>query len=195
LIDNDHLGFLGADLDYSAALSLGLTSYVSASRSVPGFACCRVPEPRYALSQLVLGWERDDRPTLQAQLGPRGVASLNELLATQTWAALRRALWSSTSHPNPSLGFRFLTAERWSEPEETLDQRTQDRRWAPTLAEFPARVELETAFMDRSGNECGQRRLTFLRREGTSPTDAPSYVIEEPNMLGLLTLLGVCGTR
>jgi hypothetical protein len=79
------LGFLRIDLDGAAAISLGLTSYLSSSREPARmFHCLRGPQPRDALDQLILAWQRDDRSWLEGSLGPAARAALDSLLKGRT---------------------------------------------------------------------------------------------------------------
>jgi len=84
------LGFDRKNVDSAIALSLGLTSYVSDSRlAIRSIRCTRGPEPRDALDRFILGWQRNDRPWLEASLGPTARAAVNSLLNGRTWAAVR----------------------------------------------------------------------------------------------------------
>jgi hypothetical protein len=112
------LRYFAQALDHSMALAFGLTSYVSSWRrmscscegrfSVDCNACspeqqrpfslylvCSThpPDPRIRpLDELILTWERGNRVLLEANLGPRAKASLEQLLAGKTWAQLRSIL-------------------------------------------------------------------------------------------------------
>ncbi len=84
--------------------------------------CSRYEEPRDVLDQLILAWERNDRPLLEASLAPGARAALNSLLAGTTWVGLRGELWPDRSGGGVALGYRFDISGRWSEPEETLEE-------------------------------------------------------------------------
>jgi hypothetical protein len=112
MIGNPKLDFLQVALDQSAALSLDLTSYVSSVREpLPTLHCSRSGEPRDALDQLILGWERNDRGWLEASLGPAARAALKSLLMGRTWSMMRAALWRGKSD-GVAVGYRFDTAGR-----------------------------------------------------------------------------------
>src|SRR5262249_28332706 len=63
---NPGLRFLALSLDESAALSLGVTSYVSSFREpLPVTHCDRESDPRDGLDQFILAWERNDPSRLE----------------------------------------------------------------------------------------------------------------------------------
>src|SRR5579862_7855880 len=86
MADNPHFGFLRFALDYSAAISLDLTSFVSSSQAlgIP-MLCQPVQEPRDTLNQFVAAWEKADRHYLEASLGPKAKAALQSLMGNRTW--------------------------------------------------------------------------------------------------------------
>jgi hypothetical protein len=124
MIGNPKLASWTMALDSSMAVSFGLTSYVSGiGMPVRIVTCSRPSEPRRALNQLILGWERNDRPWFEASLGPHARASFQLLLQGKTWARMREELWRGKSDDNVAVGYRFKDAGRWSDPEEPLDEK------------------------------------------------------------------------
>jgi len=159
MASNPNLAFIRLRLDGAIALSLSLTSYVSGSQ-VPSriFRCSRRGEPRDALDQLILAWERDDCRWLQGSLGPRASAALDSLLRGRTWADLRADLWHGAPGGDVAVGYRFDASDWWSRPEDTLGK---EREYV-ALA-HPESPDFETRFRDASGGDCGKHRVKFLK--------------------------------
>lgn len=183
---------MGWDLDNAVALSLGLRSYVSASRE-PGVIVCRRGEPGDALDQLILAWSRNDRPQFEAKLGPNARAGLRSLLKGTSWAGLRSKFLSGMSRGNFAVGFRFDIQGPWSEPEETLAPKTN---FDASLLNS-ARLTLHTLFTSRSGVSCGQYQVKFLGRTdgtviGSGPSTPNTYLVDNSDLAGLLSLIGTC---
>jgi hypothetical protein len=59
--------------------------------------------------------------------------------------------------------------------------------------------ELEIQFVDSSGTECGQRKIMFARtpenRTGSLEDLLGSYVVNDPDLGGILRIIGACATR
>ena len=180
-------GFVAVDLGYSIALSLGLTSYVSSLvRPLPIVHCGRLEESRYALDQLILGWERDDRPWLEASLGPNARDGLKTLLAGRTWGAMRATLWHGKSEV-VATGYRFDAPGGWSDPPEALGAESEHRD-----VSHPTNPELGAMFKDSSGEDCGRYRLRFVR-DGQGLFSR--YLIDNADLGELLQLIGSCAAK
>jgi hypothetical protein len=191
MIGNPKLDFLQVALDQSAALSLDLTSYVSRVREpLPTLRCSRGGEPRDALDQLILGWERNDRGWLEASLGPAARGALGSLLAGRTWSVMRAALWRGKSD-GVAVGYRFDTPGRWAEPDETLEQ----ERVYENIALSPGGPALETRFKDSSGADCGKSLVKFANAPITRGSGYPSYLVDNSNLGDLLALIGQCAEQ
>ena len=188
-----NLGFLRLNLDYSMALSFNLTSYVSGFRKPEKvFHCHRHEEPRDTLNQLILAWERNDRPLLEASLGPNARAALESTLRGKTWARLRSDLWSGKSGDQVAVGYRFDISGAWSEPDETLDP---DREWgdAAALSE-QSEFRLDTLFKDSSGVDCGRFHVKFIQTGGEQKETLP-YLVDNSDFGDLLSTIASCAGR
>ncbi len=186
---------LGPDrhnLDSPIALALNLTSYVSDSRPLAKIIRCnRGPEPRDPLDRLILAWQKGDRPWLESSLGPIGKTALYALLAGNTWESMRAELWHGTPADGVAIGYRFETPGEWSEPEETLEEGGSSGGNATVNLETP--FELETLFTDRSGAECGRKRIRFLRTGGGTSPDR--YAVDAADLRELLVLIASCAAE
>jgi len=194
MLDDDRLGPLKFALDYAAAISLGLTSYVSNYGKAFGGGCCLIGrpwEPRDALEGLVRAWWTGDQ------------ASMDSTLTEAARAALARPVPGRGGVPAPvpdrmaSVGFRFETPARWSLPEVTLDQGLQDLRGTGHVEQFPETNNLETRFTDRLGQDCGRRVIRFKTQTITSANIYiwRGYVLDDPDMHGLVDLIAACAAR
>jgi hypothetical protein len=200
-------------LDESVALSLGLTSYVSAfrktndhqcsvensdavilpsrpckpaSREIPieTFHCDRGGEPRDALDQFILALETGNRLLLEWSIGPQAKSTVRQL-PKRTTGAIRVHSGSGA----PALGYRFAVAGRWSEPDENL---VQDRR-PGNLAGTYINPELETSFSTRTGRLCGQTRIQFSSTPMTRFPGGPwQYFVDSPDLVKLINVIAAC---
>jgi hypothetical protein len=191
MIGNPAYSVLRRDLDNAVAIAFGLTSYMSGVRAPGAFITCTVTEPRSTLDDLILAWERNDRSGLQAQLGPNARAALDALAAAQSWVELRTRLWRATPDTDVAVGYRFDISNGWSKPWETLDQTVTDARKFVTLDQIPPDAELQTQFTDRVGHECGRRSIRFVRTEANFKT---IYLVDDPNLEDILTMIAACAT-
>ena len=183
-----------ANLDEAIALSLGLTSYVSGSRSgIRRFSCVRGPEPRDALDQLILAWSNNDRSMLEAILGPRGKEALAMLLKARTWEAMRDVLWRGRSSDTVVVGYRFGISGLWAEPVETLEPE-RDLGDAALLSQQQS-FDLNTIFKDRSGEECERHHVRFVKGSVGGGNQAPAYLVDSPELGELLRTIASCADR
>jgi hypothetical protein len=194
MADNPRWAYLSTELDGSLAVALGLTSYISASRIAYSIAW-RVPlEPRHALDQLILAWLKGDRPQVEEVLGPHARLALGSLAAGRSWPDLRDEMWRGASSSGSALGYRFDDHGDWSEPDETLDQGLQDRRFFVSIDPSLAEPDLLIQFVSISGGGCGSREIGFTR---VGVVEAPvggltKYVIDDPDPKGLLRIITGC---
>ncbi len=121
------------NLDGAIALSLGLTSFVSAlgSPSVVhaepfrALLCGKGEQPRVALDAFIKALERNDDFSFQARLGPDAKAALDSILKNETWSELRAGLLREGKPLSDfAIGYLFDAAGPWSEPAETLSYRS-----------------------------------------------------------------------
>jgi len=198
-------------LDECAALSLGLTSYLSSWNDPlvyqPNFPVCgRRIEPRDPLDRLILSWEQKNthevfwenynREMFESILGPNAKSALISLQRGRTWQGLRSAFWHGKSGKVTSIGYRFDVAGRWAEPVDTLEEnRKYDAAWPN---EEPGHISIDTLFTTRSGGECGRYRVAFVREEpslGRTVGVVPKfyeYVVDNADLEGLLKLISFC---
>jgi hypothetical protein len=180
------LQFLHYALDTSVALALGLTSYVDGSR-IPSEGICRSEVPRDALNDLILAWERDDRERFEARLGQSAKGALKSLLKGRTWTRMRSDLWRKNGGRDAAVGYRFDTTERWSEPDETLEPEAPQSP-DPDVAEIP------TLFRSGASTVCGVYQVKFYRTQDKGAV-LRKYVVDNPDIEGLLNLITVCATK
>jgi hypothetical protein len=190
MISSPRLNLLQPGLDNAVALSLGLTSYVSSSRRIPAgeMIYCDGETPRDVLDQLILAWEKNNLPSLEASLGPSAKAALQSLLRGKDWEAIRADLWRGKSGGNVAMGYRFDTAGRLAKPVETLEE---EERQVVDLARIPMNFELDTLLKNGSGGDCGKRRIKFF-----SPKDKETvvvkYLVDNTDLQDLLSSIAAC---
>lgn len=194
MIATPELAFLRFNLDQAMALSLGLTSYVSGVRD-PGIVfSCRFQQPRDPLDQLILSWIQNDRPQFEKNLGPYAKNALNSLLDQTSWESLRAELWQGNSDRGVGVGYVFETEGRWAEPEETL---SAERSEFAGTADDLAHPVVQTRFNTSSGKDCGKMTVSFVGTvegmvTGGGPFIPNAYLVDEPNIKGLLGLISSC---
>lgn len=193
MINNPKLRLLRYDLDSALAIALGLTSYVSATRVA--YRCIDCREPRQSLDRLILTWMQGNRSWMEEELGPKARSSLGSLLANRSWVDLETELWHGGPVPDAAIGFRLEGPGDWSKPQETLDQRLQDRRRFVNLDELPTEPKLPTQFVDRAGNDCMQREITFVQAPAGPGGMLIKYVVDDEDLAGLLRTISECALR
>jgi hypothetical protein len=178
MIIDPKLAFIRFGLDDEAAVSLGLTSFVSGFRSPVGAISCYPLDPRGALDSLIRGWEADDRPTFEQALGPRARLALRALMDGRSWQSLRATIWHTKSDASVGVGYRFLIPGWWSEPRFQLFADAIDA----DLGGYPDDPEIDTQFTNALGRDCGSIRVKFIGR----------YHVDAPDLRSLLSLIGTC---
>jgi hypothetical protein len=180
------LSDLAASLDYSIALSLGLTSYVSSSQE-PGLTIpCRGQQPRDALDSLIRSWQKGDLAWLEASLGPNARLALSTALKDKTWPEFRGRGGRLRAGDVTAVGYHFNIHNVWSEPELKLE----DYREISV-----DRPELDTEFTSRSGSSCGKLKLSFAH---VPKGDAPAYLnylVDNTDVLEILHLVSSCAAK
>jgi hypothetical protein len=190
MISEPRLDFLQPGLDNAVALSLDLTSYVSSSRQIPVgmMILCDGGSPRDFLDQFILAWEKNSRPSLEANLGPNARTALRSLLKGRNWAAMRADLWRGTPGGAVALGYRLDTADRLAKPRETLEEVGQGvTDAAPTTVNF----EIDAFLKNSPGGDCGKSRIKFFRREGKA-SFTHEYVVDNADLGDLLRSIATC---
>jgi hypothetical protein len=185
-------------LDGALALSLGLTSFVSApengiptgTRSEPtlDFQCDRRADPRDALNRLIRAFERNDAFLFQASLGPDAKTALNALLAKTSWNQMRAALLREKSAGDFTVGYKFEASGGWSEPPETLaDRGPIDTRREPMLAAH---------FKTRSGADCAEYRVHFVLTPADGrPAPWTPYLVNDSDLGELVRVIASCSAK
>ncbi len=120
LTNSPKLRPMGLGHDWSAAIALGLTSYVSSDRmpGIPHF-CHRFSQPRDALDQLILSVETRDRTQLEVALGPKARGALRSVarsLVHRWFSESGRHGWRRKL----AMGYRFEMPGPWSAPDGIL---------------------------------------------------------------------------
>jgi hypothetical protein len=185
------LAFLSLGLDSAIALEQSITSHVSESQTLANVLdCIRPQEPRDAVNQLILAWERGDRRWFEASLGPQAKDSLKALLKGKTWGKMRAELWSNRPSGSVALGYRFNGAGRWGEPRETLDI---DREY-PLGNIGPQNPRIETLFKTSSGGDCGKVWVEFVLPPTGEWGPELAYLVDNSDLSGLLRTITSCAT-
>jgi hypothetical protein len=187
---NPHVIAAGIQVDSSIAVSLGLTSYVSSvNEPIKNyFTCYRPEEPRDALDNVILAWERNDREWLEKNLGPRAEAVLSSMLKGGSWADMRVELWPGASTNDVAVGYHLDVPGRWSQPwmAESLEE-----AWGEVdVQRLPANAAIRAQFTDSEGRACGEHIVEF------SADGRPTkYLLDDPKLGDLLRLIASCADR
>jgi len=192
MVGRPNLGFLAYSLDTSIALSLALTSYVDSFR-VPAKIVCRTKEPRDALDQVILAWERNDRRSFEAVLGPSAKVGLRSFLGGRTWTATRVSLWHGRPGGSVAVGYTFESGGSWAEPEETLSEAVPVNTTSVDISKFPVNPEIPTAFTNSSGRDCGTYRVEFL--SSRDEMGRLAYLLNNPDLGDLVRLITSCAAE
>jgi hypothetical protein len=188
MMGDPRLLFLRSSLDGAVAVSLDFTAYVSDTGvSARVIHCDRREEPRDALNRVILAWERKDRQLLEASLGSNARAALDSWLNGSTWAELVGAHWPGKSSGGVAVGYRFELSGRWSEPEDPLADNPRHGDGPLTQSD----PEIETLLKDRSGGDCGRKRIKFIRLRADSAGEE-RYVVDNTDVGDLLRSIARC---
>jgi len=185
-------------LDRAIALSLNLTSFVSAAAASKTYfepgpqetgllqIMCRPSEPRDALDYLIRNFETSDGSLSEAGLGPEAKTALESLQKEKTWSQMRTELLQARSAGDLAIGYRFEPSGRWSEPEASLIRNRPGH-------DTPERAVLATEFKARSGADCGSYSVEF--QLSSAPRRFPSqnaYLVNNFELGGLLQVIAAC---
>jgi len=192
---NPRLGEYEYFLDDSLAVSLGLTSFVNGLGEGYGTGVtCGGKEPRDGLDRFILAWEKNDRASFEASLGPKGKASLRSLIQGRTWARMRGEFWHGGAGRGVAVGYRFQTEGTWAEPGENLDEALALARAKLDKSRLPLNPDLDTLFKNRSGEACGSQRVQFLTSEDSLFHLLPVYLVDSSELGDLLRTISACAT-
>jgi hypothetical protein len=189
MVSSGKLGFLQVGLDAALALSLGLTSYVDVPHSPARILRCRAGEPRDALNQLIVAWERNDRVSFRASLGPDAGAALATLLRGSTWEGVRSELSRGRPDGGAALGYRFEAPGAWSKPEVTLEEPANGGS-----SQGVQTPDLSTVFTNDLGAQCGTYRVRFLPTSG-GRLQPVAFVVDNSDLRGLLAVISSCAAQ
>lgn len=175
------------NLDRALAISLGITSYVSDSRSTgTTFNCTRRPEPRDALDTFILGWQLSDRNLYESSLSLKSKSSLDKLPPSRkSLAPEGRQTNHAQSHK--AIGFKFHASNSWSYAEPAFEAAQPRNIDEDTITSH--KVEIETTFTTSTGISCGRKRLNFLR---TVENGNNVYKLDNTDILDLFKILASC---
>jgi hypothetical protein len=194
MMGNSALSFFDSAWDSSAAISLGITSYISKFHRPPAamtfiynhrVVFCRDQEPRFGLDQFIAAWEQNDRLSFERSLGPHAKAALSSLLEHKTWEDWRAGFWGS-SVGGGAVGFRFNVTGPWSAPPDMLEQH---------VAEDLVDPELETLFKGSSGSDCGTYRIKFAGDGRAFGDGSLAYQVDNPDLGSLIRMISSCAGR
>ncbi len=186
---NPKLAYERRSLDDAVALSLGLTSFVSAKAGTSVSVGCRVEQPRDALDQLIQSLERCDLEGVQKVLGPQARHSLSQALETRSWETLCRKVWGLQPGVGYAVGYRFEIQGPWSEPEETLEQPREEYRGPLLTADT---FSIDTHFTDSKGKDCTRHNFDFRTLKAPLGLVQDIYRIDNTDIEGLVHSIAAC---
>jgi len=186
MIGDPDLASFRVELDRAAALSIGLTSYVSSlSASALAFHCGRGEEPRDSFSKMIYALERGDRLLLLSTLSPRTRSTLEKTLSSGDVGAFTGR--SPNTRSSTSIGYRFAISGQWAQPDET---RVLGR--AELIAAFQSDViEIRTMLITKSGRDCGSHLVRFITL-GNTKVGTQRYMIDSSDLPDLLRDINSC---
>jgi hypothetical protein len=194
MIGNPRFRRIHFALDSAIAFSLGLTSFVDSLRRPVGLFLCRLQEPKDALDDVIMAWEKGDRRSLEASLGPTGISALESMLRGKSWAEVRAGIRHGTS-VRAAVGYRFDVSGLWAEPEGTLDFEIVRQRMVQDHSSPGDTVDLDAVFKDASDSDCGRLRVRFLRIHDPLNPGRLKFVVDNSDLRGLLGLIGGCAGK
>jgi hypothetical protein len=117
------------------------------------------------------------------------------LLSKASWVEVLRRLWGTGPREGFAVGFLFDSPKDWARPDETLDQRLQDRRRNTNLGDWPTSADIPTRFMDGSGRACAERSVRFVRIARSPRSLLTEYVVDERDLDGFFRTIVACAVR
>jgi hypothetical protein len=105
---------------------------------------------------------------------------------------MRAELWPGKSGGGVAVGYRFEVPGRWSEPDDTLEEKTGDV--AAPIMEAP-HFDLDTQFTDRSGRNCGRHNVKFVKTPTAVGPGDLMYLVDNSDIGDLLSLISACATQ
>jgi hypothetical protein len=145
---SQQFSFVTGTLDGAIAVALGMTSYLSIAHSSARIVvACLGQQPRDALDQMIVAWERGDRLWFETSLGEtaaRAVAVKDD----DEWQAFRRTFWQDD--PIAAVGYKFQVPANLSEPSIPIQAHV------PDVNPF-FRPRFDTISDEERGNGCPSR--------------------------------------
>lgn len=180
---SQQFSFATVSLDGAIAVTLGLTSYVSVAQPpLRVLVACEGPQPRYALGQMIAGWQRGDRLWFETSLGETAARTV-AVKDDEEWQALRSSFWQDV--PNAAIGYKFqLPGGDPSTPAKLTRLPNEEKN-----------LDLDTAFYDRNGRTCGNMTINFRRGATPTPPGYLGYIVDNPNIADVLQLISACARR
>lgn len=119
---------------------------------------------------------------VEASLGPNAKLALETMLSHTTWDGLRAKLLHGPDRRNVAIGYRFQIPSRWSEPEETLDDRN----------ELSGEFGIEVGFKNRFGDYCQTYYIKFVEAKATVGLGRLSYLVDNSDIADVLRVVAAC---
>jgi hypothetical protein len=183
---SQHFSFATVSLDGAIAVALGLTSYLSIARPpLRALVSCQVQQPRDALDQMTVSWERGDRLWFETSLGETAAHAVTAKDDNE-WQAFRRVFWRDA--PNAAIGYKFNAPGSLSEPSMLIPIQARGTNEEEKL-------DLDTAFFDRNGRTCGHITIKFVQEANPKPPGYLRYVVDNPNVADVLQLISACARQ
>lgn len=181
-----NLGSETVSIDGAIAVALGLTSYLSiAHPSLRVLVDCQGQQPRDALDQMIVSWERGDPLWFETSLGENAARAV-AVKDDEEWRAFRRAFWRDS--PNAAIGYKFQVPGSLSDSSMLI----------PFQARVPndeRKLDLDTAFYDRNGRNCGHMMIKLIQEATPKPPGYLRYVVDNPNVAEVLQLISACARQ
>ena len=156
LVGHPNFTHFAGSIDVAISIAMGITSYVDST--VPrALVVCGSQDPRDALNHMIAAWQRGDRASFESGRGVHNKFSEMTLDGLGTWQELRSRFWHHAGGI-AAMGYRFLSAGPWSEPQTRV---TEERSSGPP-AKSPDGPTLVTEFVKADGGRCGQLGLTSM---------------------------------
>jgi hypothetical protein len=182
---SQRFSFAAVPLDGAIAVALGLTSYLSiAHPSLRVLVECQGQQPRDALDQMVVAWERGDLLWFETGLGETAARAV--AVNDEDWQAFRRTFWRDA--PNAAIGYKFQVPGNLSEP----SMRTPIQARVPNGEE---KFDVDTAFYDRNGRNCGHMMIEFIQSATPKPPGYLRYAVDNSNIADVLQLISACARQ
>jgi hypothetical protein len=99
---------------------------------------------------------------------------------------MRAEFWQATPSNHVAVGYRFLVRDQFSEPTMAIDAARYDESRESVLP---------TEFTNRTGGDCGSLKIRFLSTPSPTPPGYLAFLIDDPDLAGLLRLISSCAAQ